>query len=695
MSQDRRSSQPHRRPSPTRRRPERRTTEREVVQSDELSSTNGARLISSENPYDPSMNPHASASFAAVTGAGAPHPKSPAGRALQQYEAERTGDIPRITVDSTLPPSYTGEQPAVGRDRNTAAPAHRTGGFSRVHGEGRASTTGSMPSIERTHTGSFRAVGETEAPAVSAGHTGRTRVVGEQAGQTGRTPRVAAHANQHPSSTGQHAPVMGTHTEPAADGTTAAAVGVGGAAGAVGAAGTIGATHKTGAIPVIEHLPDPMAPASNQQGFQDYSAESGRYQARPRVSAGKGGRGNHAGVLPVNAEAQHSPRRKSGKARIIGVAVAIMAVVAIVFGVNQAIYAGPIEATVNGEKMTLEGNQRSIAGLLDENVVSVTPGNYVAVDNSVIREGDGNRCTALINEQEVDLNGHINEGDSVVISNGNDIMEEFIDSAPTVLPAGYTREGDWGALHVFLPGQDGEMVKRTGSESGITVEQITKEKIDERLVYYNANTNGEKVVALTFDDGPWDGSTDEILDILKQNGAKATFYTIGEQVSAHSDQIKRMAAEGHEIATHTWDHAAGSGNGVSLDLMSTAERQTEVEKGLNIIKEIAGVDGSVYFRAPGGNFGQSTASDLMALIDGEIGWNIDTEDWRRPGAEVIAERIKSVQPGGIILMHDGGGDRSQTVAGLREALAYLKNQGYKFVTISELIEQYPYQSTSH
>ena len=478
---------------------------------------------------------------------------------------------------------------------------------------------------------------------------------------------------------------MGTHTDPLANDPTAAAP----------SAEMPGVTSGTGAIPAIEQLPDPMASVPNQQGKQDYSAASGRYKARPRANTGKGGHGNQGSVLPVNAEAQHSRRRKGGRARIIGVAVAIVAVIAIVFGVNQAIYAGPIEATVNGEKMTLEGNQRSVAGLLDENVVSVTPGNYVAVDNSVIREGDGERCTALINEQTVGLDGHINEGDSVVISNGTDIMEEFVDSAPTVLPAGYTREGDWGALHVFLPGQDGEMVTRTGSESGITIEQITKEKVDERLVYYNANTGGEKVVALTFDDGPWDSSTEEILDILKENGAKATFYTIGEQVSAHSDQIKRMAAEGHEIATHTWDHASGSGNGVSLDLMSTAERQAEVEKGLNIIKEIAGVDGSLYFRAPGGNFGQDTANDLMALIDGEIGWNIDTEDWRRPGAEVIAERIKSVQPGGIVLMHDGGGDRSQTVAGLREGIAYLKDQGYKFVTISELIEQYPYQSTTN
>ena len=88
-------------------------------------------------------------------------------------------------------------------------------------------------------------------------------------------------------------------------------------------------------------------------------------------------------------------------------------------------------------------------------------------------------------------------------------------------------------------------------------------------------------------------------------------------------------------------------------------------------------------------------SRYRSMVQGEIGWNIDTEDWRRPGADTIASRIKSAGPGEVILMHDGGGDRSQTVAALREALPYLKSQGYKFVTISELIEAYPYQEGQH
>lgn len=608
----------------------RRTANREVVQSDELTSTSGARMISRDNPYDPNKNPHlSSTSLPVIEASGVPHPQSPAGKAQRRSaDPSRSASFPAVpSYDQTLPVA----PPAAGTARSTSNHA--------------AAYTGGIPRI---------------------------------------TP---SHVNNDPERTAHRAPAAGTHVDRSS------------------ADASERMLYTTGSIPVesnpqtssafepIREESSSVPPTTdpNQSGWQDYTAASGRYKAKHGTPQGT------ASFTPIKTSASHSRRRKKTWPRLVA-AVAIVAAIGFggYFAFEQIAYAGPIQATVNGETMTLEGEQRSIEGLLNTNTVSVTPGNYVAVDNSVMREGEGTRCSALINEQEVtDLKTHINEGDQVVVSNGTDVMESYTDSNPVVTPAGYSKAGLYGALHVFLPGQDGETVMRTGSESGKTVEQVTKEKIDDRLVYYNANSNGKKVVALTFDDGPWDTTTDQILDILKENGAKATFYTIGQQVPSHADQIKRMAAEGHEIATHTWDHAEGSGKGVSLDLMSTAERQEEVQKGLDIIKEISGKDASIYFRAPGGNFNESTATDLKGLIDGEIGWNIDTEDWRCPGASVIAERIKSVQPGGVVLMHDGGGDRSQTVQGLREAITYLKNQGYEFVTISELIESYPYQEGQH
>ena len=148
---------------------------------------------------------------------------------------------------------------------------------------------------------------------------------------------------------------------------------------------------------------------------------------------------------------------------------------------------------------------------------------------------------------------------------------------------------------------------------------------------------------------------------------------------------------GCDIGTHTWDHAEGSGQGVSLIKMSTDERKQEVQKGLEAIKNATGQEASTIFRCPGGNFDTSVATDLEGIVTAEIGWNVDTTDWKKPGADVIAQRIQSAGPGNIILMHDGGGDRSQTIEGLRQALPKLKEQGYSFITVQELLEKYPYQ----
>ena len=124
---------------------------------------------------------------------------------------------------------------------------------------------------------------------------------------------------------------------------------------------------------------------------------------------------------------------------------------------------------------------------------------------------------------------------------------------------------------------------------------------------------------------------------------------------------------------------------VDLTAMSSAEQLDEVKKGYEAIANVIGEEPPHVMRAPGGNFYGSIIDTLWDTVDAEIGWDVDTEDWRRPGADAIAATILTVQPGQVILMHDGGGDRSQTVEGLRMALPQLVEQGYSFVTIDELI----------
>lgn len=391
----------------------------------------------------------------------------------------------------------------------------------------------------------------------------------------------------------------------------------------------------------------------------------------------------------------YAPKQKADfftRGSLIAVAAVVVLIVVGIFAFNSWMGSKPVEVTLNGDQVTISGAERSIGGLLDNNVVSVTPGNYVAVDGSTIRQGEGTRCTAKVNGNDTDNMGtHLNGGDKIEISNGTDITEPYTDSDPQTLPHKTELKGV-GAVHLYSNNaQDGEQVTRTGKESGITATVTTKEPVNNIVQYYNVNSNGDKVIALTFDDGPWDQQTDEILDILEQNDAKATFFTVGQCISGHEKELKRAADMGCEIGTHTWDHAEGSGEGVSLIKMSTDERKQEVQKGLEAIKNATGQEASTIFRCPGGNFDTSVATDLEGIVTAEIGWNVDTTDWKKPGADVIAQRIQSAGPGNIILMHDGGGDRSQTVEGLRQALPKMKEQGYSFITVQELLEKYPYQ----
>lgn len=189
----------------------------------------------------------------------------------------------------------------------------------------------------------------------------------------------------------------------------------------------------------------------------------------------------------------------------------------------------------------------------------------------------------------------------------------------------------------------------------------------------------EKIVALTFDDGPHRKYTAEVLDLLGNYDAKATFFIIGENAEKYPELVLRVHDEGHEIANHTYTHP----------LKTTI---TKLEKELKQTNEtIYSITGSYpkLFRPVGGQY-----TDDMIKLAVDKGytvvmwsWHQDTEDWKNPGVKKIVNKVLNVtKQGDIILFHDGGGNRKQTVKALEEILPELQKQGYKFVTISELIE---------
>lgn len=197
----------------------------------------------------------------------------------------------------------------------------------------------------------------------------------------------------------------------------------------------------------------------------------------------------------------------------------------------------------------------------------------------------------------------------------------------------------------------------------------------------HVQVNGEnKVVALTFDDGPWPETTSEVLNLLKKNNIKATFFVVGRNVSNYPQLMKQIVADGHAVGNHTWSH--------QYHHYSPASAANELEKTSDVIYKTTGVKTSL-FRPPGGFLNNGLVAAAYQKKNAVIMWSADSSDWR--GGRITVQRLtdnvlNATQPGGIILMHDGGGDRSHTVQALPQLIAKLKGQGYKFVTVSELLK---------
>ena len=182
-------------------------------------------------------------------------------------------------------------------------------------------------------------------------------------------------------------------------------------------------------------------------------------------------------------------------------------------------------------------------------------------------------------------------------------------------------------------------------------------------------------VALTFDDGP-SGYTGAVLDVLASRHAPATFFVLGGQVSGSgAATLRRVRAAGHELANHSFSHPLlGSGGPRATDELARTNARIRKATGFT----------PCLFRPPYGDVGSDLVARAKALGMTSVIWDVDTLDWRRPGAGSIAATILRAQSGSIVLMHDGGGERSQTVAGLRAALPELDRR-YTLVTLSELL----------
>ena len=188
----------------------------------------------------------------------------------------------------------------------------------------------------------------------------------------------------------------------------------------------------------------------------------------------------------------------------------------------------------------------------------------------------------------------------------------------------------------------------------------------------------DKVVALTFDDGPHGTLTPKVLDILRNNNVKGTFFMQGCNVTAHPQVVRRMVNEGHEVGNHTWNHAY-------LSKVSREKAEDQLQRTNEAIRNACGVI-PVVMRPPGGYTNAGVASWARQRFGfTTIMWDVDTNDWRKPGSAVVAARaVNGAKPGSIILVHD---IHASTVAAVDAFVKGLKNRGYELVTVSELLRR--------
>jgi peptidoglycan/xylan/chitin deacetylase (PgdA/CDA1 family) len=230
-----------------------------------------------------------------------------------------------------------------------------------------------------------------------------------------------------------------------------------------------------------------------------------------------------------------------------------------------------------------------------------------------------------------------------------------------------------------------QVLAGNGQSSFASLEQAAENAAIDRTLAYTPYVRvagaQHREVALTFDDGPGP-FTPKVVSILQRENVPATFFQVGTLQKYFHDATSEIVAKGYPIGDHTWAHAP-------MSKLSRRDQQSQLLKEISATGDY-GAPFPRMFRPPYGLWNPTTLSILRSYKMLMVLWTTDTDDYRRPGSDVIVRRVlNGARPGAIILMHDAGGNRQDTVDALPQIISGLRARGYKMVTIPRLLLDNP------
>jgi peptidoglycan-N-acetylglucosamine deacetylase len=318
----------------------------------------------------------------------------------------------------------------------------------------------------------------------------------------------------------------------------------------------------------------------------------------------------------------------------------------------------------------------TVADLVSEGVLDPRPGDLLDVAGEVLEFGSGGPPVYFVNGKAVLVSERLRDGDRVSVRRGGDYVETT-ELVEVPIPIDFEKVGEGPLLSLESPGMVGVREDTVGALSGKLVSTRVLEPAQPMIVRRWVPDPSTKVVALTFDDGPWPEQTEQVLDILAEHDVKANFFMVGYLAERYPEVARRVVEDGHLVGNHTQNHTM-------LTRQSHEVTRRQITDASLKLRDITGVLPR-WFRPPGGGMNASVLREAQRMKMDLVMWDVDPQDWRRPGVEPMLDSMLSqIGPGSVVLLHDGGGDRSQTIEALPLLIEELKAEGYLFVTLDQL-----------